>query len=157
MRLIHKILLVLLALTAIFTIWFYAGARLQGRATYANARAADYPEAFSAAASIVRSGAAPQRFSDASLDIPTDYERVDAYIHLKNRGLFAAEWLEITVNPGAGDVAVYSVSGAAQNIAAMSEGQVNVKLITTNAAAERSVTIRYYVFGMYKSVTVQIP
>ena len=156
MKLIHKILLTVLVLLGIFTIWFYAGAKLSGRATTTTASAADYPDAFVAASSIVRSGAAHQTFSNISLDTSDGFELVDASVQLSNRGFFAAEWLEITVNPAEEDVAVYSTSGGTSDVPAFGSGRINVKLITRNAEASRSVTISYYVLGMYTSVTVPL-
>lgn len=156
MKLIHKILLVILALMLALTFWFHYGAKLRGRATVTTAVASDYPDAFTAAASIVRSGAAHQTFSDASLDGSAGYELVDASVDLKNYGLFAAEWLEITVNPAAEDVAVYSTSGGASDVPAFGSGRINVKLVTRNAQASRSVTINYYVYGIYESITVPL-
>ena len=156
MKLIHKILLVILALAVAFTLWFHWTSRLSCRATVTAARAEDIAEAFQAAAAIVHSGAAYRTFSPDDLETAEGYSLIDASIQLKNRGMYDAEWLEITVDPADADVAVYSVSGAAGDVPAFSEGRVNLKLITRDPTARRSVTIGYYVLGMHKSVTVPL-
>ncbi len=156
MKILNRILLVAAALALIVVVWFWAGGHLRASATYASAAASDYPDAFNAAAAIVRSGTAQQIFTDASLDSSEGYLLMDVNISLANSGLFAAEWLEISVAPGEGDVAVYSVSGASGDVPAFGSGKLNVKLITRSPEATRSATVSYYVLGMRRSVTVPI-
>ena len=156
MKTIQKLLIIVLALLVALIVWYFAGGKLEASAMSASAMASDYSDAYAAAAAIVRSGAAPQTFSSASLDSSEGYELVDATIRLNNRGLFAGEWLEISVNPGEGDVAVYSVSGASGDVPAFGSGQLNVKLITRDAGAQRSATVSYYVLGMRRSITVPL-
>ena len=152
----HKILIAIIVLLIALIGWFWFGGALTAEPTVATARASDFPEAFSAAASIVRSGASSQTFSESALDSAADYELIDASINLKNSGLFAAEWLELKVNGGDGDVAVYSLSGAGGDVPAFGSGYVNVKILTRNADASRSATVSYYVLGLKRSVTVPL-
>ncbi len=156
MRLIQKLLFVVLALLAALTLWYYVGGALSARVTTASAQASDYASAFQAAAAIVRSGAAHQVFDAAGLDAPDGYQLLDINISLKNNGLFAAEWLELVVSPGAGDAAVYSVSGLGGDVSPFGTGNLNLKLITTDVGAARTATISYYVLGMRRSVTVPL-
>ena len=156
MKTIHKILIAVIALLIVLIGWFWFGGALKAEPIVASARAADFPDAFTAAASIVRSGASQQVFSEASLDSAENYELVDASINIKNSGLFKAEWLEIEVTGGDGDVAVYSLTGAGSDVSPFSSSYVNVKLITRNAEASRSATVSYYVLGMKRSVTVPL-
>ena len=156
MKLIHKVLLAVLILMLLFVLWFYAGATLRARASVAVARAADYPEAFEAAASLVHSGAAYELFSNEALETAENYVLVDASVNLHNFGPFPAEWLEVEVQPGAGDVAVYSVTGGAGNVPAFGSGRVNVKLIVRDAQAERGMTLGYYVRGMHRTIEVPL-
>ena len=54
-----------------------------------------------------------------------------------------------------GDVAVYSLTGEGSSIPALSTGQVNLKLITSvSESVPREITIRYYVFGMQRTVRI---
>ena len=156
MKTIHKILIAIIVLLVVLIGWFWFGGALKAEPIVATARASDFPDAFTAAAAIVRSGASQQVFSEASLDSVENYELVDASINLKNSGLFKAEWLEIEVTGGDGDVAVYSLTGANSDVSPFGSSYVNVKLITRNAEASRSATISYYVLGMKRSITVPL-
>ena len=123
------VFLLLLGLTA----YFYVGGTLSARPSVRMASAADYPEAFQS----VR-------------------ELVDITIDLYNRGLFAAEWLDIRTDGVPGDIAVYSLTGEGSDIEARGTGQVNLKLVTTAAPdAPRACTIQYYIYGMKRTITVR--
>lgn len=148
------VLVVLLGLAMVF----YVGGTLSARPSAHAASAADYPEAYGAIRGVLASGAAPQLFADPALpESPDGYTLVDITIDLYNRGLFRAEWLDVTVAGAPGDVAVYSLSGEAGDIDARGAGQINAKLITAAAAdAARSFEIQYYVYGMKRSITVKV-
>ena len=147
------VFLLLLGLTA----YFYVGGTLSARPSVRMASAADYPEAFQSVRELVDSGAVAQRFGDAPLeDDPGRYTLVDITIDLYNRGLFAAEWLDIRTDGVPGDIAVYSLTGEGSDIEARGTGQVNLKLVTTAAPdAPRACTIQYYIYGMKRTITVR--
>ena len=129
--------------------------RLGASAAPITASANDYPEVFSSIQAIVASGTAPQTFSEPMPDSTDGLTLVDATIALQNRGLFAAEWLDIRVNGVAGDIAVYSLTGQGSDVAARSSAQINLKLITrAPAETARTAVISYYVYGVQRSIEV---
>ena len=157
MQKLTAILIVALVLLGGFAAWFYIGGTLHSQVYIQTAPAADYPEAYGAIRSLLESGSAPQAFEGASLsEDPSGYTLVDINITLTNRGLFPAEWLDIRAAAAEGDIAVYALTGEGGDIAARGTATVNLKLVTTAPAdAERDITIRYYVHGMKRSVTVR--
>ena len=106
MRKFNFFLLFVLILMLVFGGYFYFGSTLGASAAPITASANDYPEVFSSIKAIVTSGTAPQTFSEPMPDSTDGLTLVDATIALQNRGLFAAEWLDIRVNGVAGDIAV---------------------------------------------------
>ena len=150
--LLSLLLVVLLGLAMVY----YVGGTLSARPAVHAAAASDYPEAYGAIREVLASGAAPQVFADPALpEEPDGYALVDVTIELYNRGLFPAEWLDVTAVGAPGDVAVYSLSGEGSDIDARGSGQVNLKLVTTAGAdAPRSFEIHYYVYGMKRTITV---
>lgn len=150
------VLAVILALMLGFAALFYYGGELEAEAHVAVARAADHPEAFEAVRAIVENGAAPQTFDGAPLGDVSRYLLVDVNIDLGNRGFFPVEWLDLRVEPAAGDVAVYSLAGEGGSIAPRTLDRVNLKLITAAAPdAARAVRIQYYVYGMKREIEVR--
>ena len=137
--------------------WFYLGGTLRAVPYIRTARAADYPEAFGAIRSLLDSGSAPQILGSALVsDQAEAYTLVDITVTLHNRGLFPAEWLDISTPGADGDIAVYALTGEGSSIAARDSGQVNLKLITTaRADAARDIVIQYYVHGMKRAITVR--
>ena len=157
MKPLNVFLALLLVLALAFMAFFFAGSALSASVSHIAARASDYPEAFASIRNVVSSDAAPQVFSGETIENAVDYGLLDVNITLANRGIFDAEWLNITVNGASGDVAVYSLTGQGTDIPARSASAVNFKLITrTSESAPRSVTIQYYVFGVSRSITVDI-
>lgn len=155
MKKLNVFLLIVLILLVGLLIYFFAGASLHAQAHVISAPAADHPDAFASIRNVLSSGSAPQQFTGDIAETPDGYTLLDVTISLSNRGLFPAEWLDIAVTPATGDVAVYSLTGEGGSIPAHSTGQVNLKLITTaNASVARMVTIRYYVYGMLKTITL---
>jgi len=149
---ILAIIFVLLALTLAV---FFIGGTLSAQIQVITAPASDYPDAYKSIVNVIESGSAPVYFSQDSLADSSRYTLMDVTIHLSNSGLFPAEWLEISVGGISGDVAVYSLTGAGSTIGTRSNGQVNLKLITTgDASAPRVYTVEYYVLGMKRSVRV---
>ena len=104
---------------------------------------------------MLASGSAPQQFTG---DIPQSADGctlVDVTISLTNSGLLPAEWLDVAITAQPGDIAVYSLTGEGSDVPARSSGQINLKLITAeSAAAPHTITLRYYVFGMPRTLTV---
>jgi len=147
----------ILILILAFCAFFYTGGTLQAQAGSLTASAAEYPEAFNSIRSIVSTGTAAQVFSGDALDDPANYSLVDVNISLTNRGIFDAEWLNIQMQGVTGDIAVYSLSGDGTDVGARSTGQVNLKLITrAPAGSRRSVSIQYYVYGISRTIKVDI-
>ena len=157
MRKLTALLASVLTLLLLFAAWFWIGGTLRASVYIQTARAADYPEAFGAIRGLLDSGSAPQVLgSEPVSEDPAAYTLVDITVTLANRGLFAAEWLDISAVGAPGDIAVYAVTGEGSNIAARDSGQVNLKLITTaRADVARDVVIQYYVHGMKRAITVR--
>lgn len=148
------LLIVLLALIALM-ILVLAGSHLSAEAHIVTAPASEHPDAFSSIQSVLASGSAPQQFTG---DIPQSADGctlVDVTISLTNSGLLPAEWLDVAITAQPGDIAVYSLTGEGSDVPARSSGQINLKLITAeSAAAPHTITLRYYVFGMPRTLTV---
>lgn len=147
----------ILILILAFCLFFYSGGTLLAQVSSLNADAAEYPDAFESIRSILSTDTAPQTFSGDTLDDASNFRLVDVNISLTNRGIFDAEWLNIQLSPAVGDVAVYSISGNGTDVAARSTGQINLKLITRAPAdSRRSVSIQYYVYGISRTIKVEI-
>ena len=157
MKPLNLLLTLVLILALAFLAFFLVGGTLTPAVSCISARAAEHPVAFSSIRNVILSDAAPQVFSTDSTDNPEAYNLVDVNITLTNRGIFDAEWLNITVNAAAGDVAVYSLTGEGSDVPARSAASINFKLITRAAGdVPRSATIQYYVFGMSRTIDVEI-
>ena len=148
-----SLLVVLLGLAA----WFYLGGTLRAGVYIQTARAADYPEAYSAIRELLDSGSAPQVLGEGRLsEDPSAYTLADISVTLTNRGLFPAEWLDIRAEAAEGDIAVYALTGEGSDIAARDSGQVDLKLVTTaRPDAERNIIIQYYIHGFKRAITVR--
>ena len=157
MRRLTAVLATVFFIMAGLAAWFYLGGTLRAEPYIRTARAADYPEAFGAIRGLLDSGSAPQILgSEAVSEDPAAYTLVDISVTLTNRGLFPAEWLDISATAATGDIAVYAITGEGSTIAARDSGQVNLKLITTaRADALRDVVIQYYVHGMKRAIIVR--
>ena len=150
------LLAVILALMLGFAALFYFGANLKAEVSIATASAGDYPEAFASIRNLVEDGSAPQIFTGSALGDASLYQLVDVTITLENHGFFDAEWVDLRVEPAAGDVAVYSLSGEGGTVAARTVDQVNLKLITTaRADALRAYRVQYYVYGMKREIILE--
>lgn len=155
MKKLNIFLLIVLILMLGFVAYFLIGGTMKAEVYTATAPAMDHIDACKSIQSIVNSGAAPQQFT-ALPSSPEGCTLVDTTITLTNPGLFDAEWIDISVTPAAGDIAVYSLTGEASSLASRTSGQVNLKLITTAPAeTRRKITLNYYVFGMMRSVSVE--
>ena len=156
MRKLAAVLGTVFFLMLTFACVFYFGGTLKPQVRITTADAADYPEAFSAAKAIVDGGSAPQSFTSVALGAAAQYTLVDVNITLANRGFSPAEWLDIRVEPAAGDVAVYSLTGEGSTLPGRSMDLVNLKLITTaRADAARAYCIQYYIYGMKREIEIQ--
>jgi len=155
MKKLNIFLLIVLLLMIGFAGWFMIGGTLRAQVYSATAPASDHPDACTSIRNIVNAGAAPQQF-DQLPDSPDGCTLVDTTITLSNIGLFDAEWIDISVSPAPGDIAVYSLTGEASSLAAGTSGQVNLKLLTAAPAeTTRKITLNYYIFGMLRSITVE--
>ena len=155
MKKLNVILLIVLILMIAFAAYFFIGGTLRTQATVATAPASDYPDVCASITNIVNSGAAPQQFA-ALPSSPAGCTLVDMTVSLSNYGLFDAEWIDISVEPAEGDIAVYSMSGESSTLTARTSGQVNLNLVTAApAGTTRKVTLSYSVFGMLRSVTIE--
>ena len=151
------VLSLILILMLAFAAFFYTGGTLKAQGNSITAGAAEYPDAFDSIRNVVSSGAAPRQFSQDVLDDPANYSLVDVTINLTNRGIFAAEWLNVQLEPATGDVAVYSLSGDGMDVSARSTAQVNLKLVTrAPAGSPRTVSIQYYVYGVSRTIRLEI-
>lgn len=157
MRKLTALLILLLVLLAGFAGWFYVGGTLRAEVSIQTARAGEYPEAYGAIRALLASGSAPQTFADPSLpEDPAGYTLVDVNLHLSNRGLFPAEWLDIRAEAVEGDIAVYALTGEGSDVPARDSATVNLKVITTAPAdAQRTIRIQYYVHGMKREITAR--
>ena len=151
------ILTLILILILAFCGFFYTGGTLHAQVNSITAGAAEYPEAFDSIRNVISTGTAPQMFSVDPLDDPANYTLVDVSMSLSNRGIFDAEWLNIQVQGVTGDVAVYSLTGDGADVPARSTAQANLKLITrAPETSVRSITIQYYVYGISRTITLQV-
>lgn len=147
------ILIVMLA----FGLFFYTGGTLQAQVSCISASAADHPDAFASIENVLSSDSAPQLFTTDPLDDASNYSLLDVSITLKNRGIFDAEWLNIQLTGVTGDVAVYSLTGDGADVSARSSSQINLKLVTRAPAdSPRSVSIQYYVYGISRTINVEL-
>lgn len=155
MKKLNIFLLIVLILMVGFAGWFMIGGTLRAQVYTATAPASEHPDACASIQSIIASGAAPQQFAPLP-STPDGCTLVDTTITLSNIGLFDAEWIDISVTPASGDIAVYSLTGEASSLAAGSNGQVNLKLLTTAPAeTTRKIKLNYYIYGMLRSITVE--
>lgn len=146
----------ILILMLAFGAFFYTGGTLKAEVSCLSAAASEYPEAFESIRGVIASSTAPQLFSGDALDDPFDCTLVDINITLTNRGVFDAEWLNIQVEPIAGDVAVYSLTGDGTDVSARGSGQVNLKLVTrAPAGSTREISIQYYVYGVSRTIRLR--
>lgn len=148
------ILISVFALLLLCAALFLLGGTLSAEVSAVTAPADKYPRAFASIQQILRSDAAPQRFSDA---LPADAAACrleDVTLTLTNHGLMDAEWVSVSVEPAPGDIAVYSITGEGDTIPARGRGTVNLKLIASaSETGARTYRIEYYVYGMKRVIT----
>ena len=149
------ILALILIVIIAFGAFFYTGGTLQAQVNCISANAGDHPDAFASIENVIASNSAPQLFSADPLGDAANYSLMDISINLTNRGIFAAEWLNIQLEGITGDVAVYSLTGDGTDIAPRSSAQVNLKLLTRSPVdSPRSASIQYYVYGISRTIKV---
>ena len=147
----------ILILMLAFCAFFFAGGTLMAEVSSISAAAADYPDAFDSIRAVLDNQSAPQSFSTDPLGDIDDYRLVDINLSLSNRGIFAAEWLNIELKAVNGDVAVYSLSGNGEDVPARGGAQANLKLITRAPIdAGREISIQYYIYGISRTITVRL-
>ena len=152
---LNVLLALILALALAFLGFFFYGSMLSPQVSRITAEAAAHPEAFSSIRNVIEGDSAPQMFSYEEIGSAGNYRLIDVNITLENKGIFDAEWLNITVGSAPGDVAVYSLSGQGSDVSARSASAVNFKLITrADENAPRSAEIQYYVFGLSRTIRV---
>lgn len=155
MRTLTVFLSMILILMLSFCVFFYAGGTLSAEVSCIAASATEYPDAFASVREVLKRNAAPFTFADATLDDPSGWTLIDVNIILTNRGIFAAEWLNIQPQPVEGDAAVYSLTGDGTDVPARSTGQVNLKYITRAGEAPRTLSIQYYVYGISRTIDIR--
>ena len=156
MKKLNIFLTVVLVLMLGFIAYFMIGGTLRAQSSVAAAPAMDHIDACKSIQSIVSSGAAPQQFAPLPAT-PEGCTLIDATVTLTNPGMFAAEWIDIIVEPADGDIAVYSTSGETTSLLPRTSGQVNLKLLTTAPeGTTRTVKLSYYVFGMLREIEVEV-
>lgn len=153
MRKTNIVLMIILILLIAFVVYFFVGGTLKASVSTVTAPAAEYPDAFASIQNVLSAHAAPQQFGEISNDASL-YTLIDMNITLANHGLFAAEWVDVTVAGANGDVAVYSLTGEGSDVPARATSQINLKLITTNPDAQRRITMTYYIHGMLRTLEV---
>ena len=155
MRTLTVFLSLILILMLSFCAYFYAGSTLQVEVRCITAPASEYPETFESVRHVLATGSAPIVLSGESLGDASACSLVDVNIILTNRGIFAAEWLNIQTKGAEGDIAVYSLTGDGSDVLARSTGQVNLKFVTrASGSVPRSLTIQYYVYGISRTIEV---
>lgn len=154
MKALNVFLMIVLILMLAFGAYFLIGGSLKTEVSIATAPAAEHLDACVSIQNIINSNAAPQQFT-ALPSTPESCTLMDINLSLTNAGLFDAEWIDVSVAPAEGDIAVYSLTGESSTVPARSVGQINLKLITTTPSAPRKITLNYYVFGMMREIAVE--
>lgn len=155
MKKLNVFLMIVLILLIAFAVYFFIGGQLQTSVSTMTAKATEYPDAFASICSVLSSGAAPQQFSGEVPASADGWTLVDTTISLTNRGLFDAEWIDVSVEGAPGDLAVYSLTGEGSDVPARSVGQINLKLITAaSESVRRTIRINYYVYGMHRTLSL---
>lgn len=156
MKALSILLSIVVVLLVALIAFFFIGGTLGAQAHIVAVPAQEQPEAFAAAAEAVQTGHAPRAFAQMEGDDPAAYTLVDITASLKNNGLFAAEWATFTIEPGEGDVAVYSQSVESLDIAPRSGAETNFKVLARGNGAGRTLRVEYYVLGMRRTVSLSI-
>lgn len=155
MRALTLFLSMLLVLMLSFCVFFYTGGTLQADVSCITAPAAEHADSFELVRQVLASGSAPLRFTDEALGDASVYSLMDVNVILANRGLFAAEWLNVQAQGVDGDVAVYSLTGDGTDVPARGTGHVNLKFVTrAPQGVPRSLRIQYYVYGISRTIEV---
>ena len=87
---------------------------------------------------------------------PEQYVFVTYTLRMRNMNIIPAEWLQIDIQPQAGDVLM--VKAVVEDVPAFNEQLISVVLLTDRTAASyaRAATLSYYVYGHEYSVPVQL-
>ena len=87
---------------------------------------------------------------------PDQYVFVTYTLRMRNMNISPAEWLQIDIQPQAGDVLM--VKAVVEDVPAFNEQLISVVLLTDRTAASyaRAATLSYYVYGHEYSVPVQL-
>ena len=87
---------------------------------------------------------------------PEQYVFVTYTLRMRNMNVIPAEWLQIDIQPQAGDVLL--VKATVEDIPGFSEQLVSIVLLTdrTTASYARAATLSYYVYGHEYSVPIQL-
>lgn len=147
-------LAVVLALLIICGGVVYFGGALKAEVYAPSVAAAQQQDAFASVKAIIESGGAPYLYSQEALASADHYTLVDISISLKNSGFLPAEWLTVEIVPASSDVAVYSIAYPATDLPARASASINLKILTRDAQASRTVFVNYYVFGMKRTCTI---
>ena len=89
-----------------------------------------------------------------ALGNPEDYVFVTYSLRVKNVGFIPAEWIELVISPGDGDILEVPASGA-QVLGAMNEGDLKTVVLQKGDGSDnaRSAQVRYYAFGRAYAVS----
>ena len=144
----------LIALIAVF----YIGGAL-GTGVVVDARPAQEDVlSYAAIVEAAQAGRLPATFAEFEGMDAANLSLTNVTVTFYNNGLFDAEFLTFAIQPGAGDLAVYSQSAETLDIPARSSAQLNLKLVCDGAvsSAGRTLEIEYYVLGMRRTATISI-
>lgn len=154
MKRTNLVLAAILILILIFCIILTAGSRLKTEISYVSAASSEHPETYITILDILENGIAPQQFTNVIPDSDAGISLLSISVTATNPGLLDAEWLQLSVEPASGDIAVYSVSGTDTDIAAGESSTSTVKLITRTPDEKRKIHLTYYILGKQKSITI---
>lgn len=156
MRRINLILAIILALLLVFVLIFHIAGTLDHKVEGLAALASDHEDTYSAVIDILKEGTAPQVFTTDIPDNSDGIYLVAATLELKNKGFCNAEWVEASVIPASGDIAVYSLTGAGCDVPSGQSQSLVLKILTRTPEEKRKVKLSYYIMGVQRSITINI-
>jgi hypothetical protein len=155
MRIATVVLSVVAVVLVALIAGFFVGGTLSADVRVYSVNASDEPDAFASVAGVFEAGLAPQIFQSEVIADPSEYVLIDITCSLKNRGVFAAEWVHAELSPAPGDIAVYSRSADAFDIPAGKGEALNIKVIArAGGGGTRELRLEYYVLGMKRTAKI---
>lgn len=94
-------------------------------------------------------------YQKEALGNPEDYVFVTYTVRVKNVGFIPAEWIELVITPGAGDILEMDISDA-QVLGARSEGDLKAVILQKGDGSDtaRAAQVQYYAFGSPYAVSI---